>query len=124
MTTDSRTWMRSVSASVTVAYTFVQGERYVSSSPCDLRDNLLNVKDDQDGAFAGEGTTIAVPPPDRPFSIRVRVMDEDGWFTGGDDQLGDDTFFFDVADDFGATGTTHVRDLGNYRITFTIAKNP
>lgn len=123
----------------------------------------LNVKDDQDNIFAGDGDiyvdytisngtqsvsgrwpgsgevgmgdhdteamkllagTIPVPASGTPLTVRLRVMDADSWFTGGDDELGDDTFTFSSGENFGATATTHVRDHANYRITLTVAKKP
>lgn len=121
----------------------------------------LNVKDDHDGALAGDGdiyveftvsngtqsvtgrwpasgtsgmsdhestymkvlaASIPTPPPDGSLSVRVRVMDEDGFLTGGDDEIGEDTFTFGAAEDFGAAATTHVRDQRGYRITLSVAK--
>jgi hypothetical protein len=121
----------------------------------------LNVKDDQDNFFAGDGdiyveftvsngsesvsgrwpgsgtqgmgdhdsehmkvlaATLPVPSGSAALSVRLRVMDEDGLFTGGDDQIGDDTFAFTAGEDYGATATTHVRDQGGYRITLSIAR--
>jgi IgA Peptidase M64. len=125
--------------------------------------DVLNVKDDQDGFFTGDGdiyveytvsngsqsvtgrwpasdthsmgdhdtaymnvlaASLPAPPADGTLSIHLRVFDEDGFLADGDDQIGDDTFTFSSADDFGATATTHVRDLSGYRITFSIAKRP
>ena len=125
--------------------------------------DVLNVKDDQDGLFTGDGdiyveytvsngvqsvsgrwprsdtrsmgdhdtahmnvlaASLPAPAGDGTLSIHVRVFDEDGFLADGDDQIGDDTFTFSSADDFGATATTHVRDLSEYRITFSIAKRP
>ena len=121
----------------------------------------LNVKDDQDNIFAGEGdiyveftvsngsqsvsgrwpgsgtegmgdhdseymkvlaATLPVPSGSAPLSLRLRVRDEDGFLTGGDDEIGDDTFTFTAGEDFGATATTHVRDQAGYRITISIAR--
>lgn len=123
--------------------------------------DVLNVKDDQDGFFAGAGdiyvnytisngsqsvtgrwptsgtrgmndhdsaymSTLAatIPPPtgSSSLTVRVRVMDEDSFFTGSDDLVGSDTFVFNSAQEFGATATTHVRDRGNYRLTLSVAK--
>jgi hypothetical protein len=50
------------------------------------------------------------------------VFDEDGFLADGDDQIGDDTFTFSSADDFGATATTHVRDLSGIESRCSIAK--
>ena len=68
--------------------------------------------------------SLPAPSADRTLSIHVRVFDEDGFLAGGDDQIGDDTFTFTRAEDFGATATTHVRDFSGYRMTFSIAKRP
>jgi hypothetical protein len=68
--------------------------------------------------------SLPAPPGDGALSIHVRVFDEDSFLADGDDQIGDDTFTFSGAEDFGATATTHVRDLGGYRITFSMAKRP
>jgi hypothetical protein len=66
--------------------------------------------------------SLPAPPPDGSLSVRVRVMDEDGFLTGDDDQIGEDTFTFGAAEDFGAAATTHVRDQRGYRITLSVAK--
>jgi hypothetical protein len=125
--------------------------------------DVLNVKDDHDNIFAGDGDiyirytvsngpqtvsgrwptsgtrgmgdhdtehmkvlAATIPPPtgSNSLTVRVRVMDDDAWFTGGDDEIGDDTFTFGSAGDYGATATTHVRDQGDYRITLSVAKRP
>ena len=125
--------------------------------------DVLNVKDDQDGFFTGDGdiyveytvsngiqsvsgrwpasdtrsmgdhdtahmnvlaASLPAPSARGTLSIHIRVFDEDGFLADGDDQIGDDTFTFSSADDFGATATTHVRDLSGYRITFSMAKRP
>ena len=125
--------------------------------------DVLNVKDDHDGFFTGDGdvyvrytvsngsrsvsgrwpasgtrgmadhdtaymnvvaATLPVPSSDGSLSIQVTVMDEDGFLAGDDDQIGDDTYTFSAAEDFGAAAVTHVRDQGGYRITLSIARKP
>ena len=66
--------------------------------------------------------TLPVPSGSAPLSVRLRVVDEDGWLTGGDDQIGEDTFTFTAGEDFGATATTHVRDQSGYRLTLSIVR--
>jgi hypothetical protein len=39
---------------------------------------------------------------------------------GGDDVVGEDTFTFTSADAFGGNDAVHVREQGDYRITFSI----
>jgi hypothetical protein len=125
--------------------------------------DTLNIKDDQDGFFTGDGDiyveytvsngsqavsgrwpasgttgmgdhdtsfvellagSLAVPAAGGSLSVRLRVMDEDGFLAGGDDLVGEDTFTFASGDGFGATATTHVRDQSNYRITLSVARRP
>ena len=66
--------------------------------------------------------TLPVPTGSAPLSVRLRVVDDDGWLTGGDDEIGQDTFTFTAGEDFGATATTHVRDQSNYRLTLSIVR--
>ncbi len=66
--------------------------------------------------------TLPVPSGSAPLSVRLRVVDEDGWLTGGNDEIGEDTFTFTAGEDFGATATTHVRDQSGYRLTLSIVR--
>jgi len=110
------------SGDIYVEYTVSNGAQTVSGRwPSS---DTVGMDDHDTRAMKLLAATIPVPSPEGSLSVRLRVMDEDSWFTGGDDELGDDTFTFGSAEDFGATVTTHVRDQSNYRITFTIAKNP
>lgn len=122
--------------------------------------DVLNVKDDQDGVFAGDGdiyvlytvtsgdttmsgrwpqagtvgmsdndsrdmavlaAVVPRPPAGAALSVSVTVRDEDGWFTGGDDDVGAETLAFDGASGFGTSNVVHVRDSGGFRITMSIA---
>jgi hypothetical protein len=67
---------------------------------------------------------IPSPAAGSSLTVRVRVMDEDGFLAGADDQIGDDTFTFGSSGNFGAADTTHVRDRNEYRITLSVAKRP
>jgi IgA peptidase M64 len=76
-----------------------------------------------DGATTQIGIlAAALPAPTggANLTIRVRVLDEDSFLTGGDDLIGDDTFTFTAADGFGAAGIVHVEDRSGYRITLSI----
>ena len=66
--------------------------------------------------------TLPVPTGSAPLSIHLKVMDEDGWLTGDDDKIGEDTLTFTAGEDFGATATTHVRDQSGYRVTLSIVR--
>jgi hypothetical protein len=66
--------------------------------------------------------TLPVPTGSAPLSIHLKVMDEDGWLTGDDDKIGEDTLTFTAGEDFGATTTTHVRDQSGYRVTLSIVR--
>ncbi|MEW8026922.1 MAG: M64 family metallopeptidase [Candidatus Thiodiazotropha sp.] len=79
------------------------------------------------GIVEGEGRSTGVfmaalpePATGQNLSVRFRVRDADSWFTGGDDTIGDDTFEFTAAEQFGTQQVTHQRDGGDYRITFSL----
>ena len=61
------------------------------------------------------------PAADGTLTITVEVWDEDGWLTGGDDELGTDTFILGSDIGFGANQVVHQRDLSNHRLTISIA---
>jgi hypothetical protein len=73
------------------------------------------------GMLAG---AIPEPGPGGSLTIHIEVWDEDGWFTFGDDRLGEDTFNLDAAGGFGNTNVVHVEDHDNYRLTYSVARCP
>jgi hypothetical protein len=69
-------------------------------------------------------TAAALSRPSRENQLRVhvRVMDSDLFF---DDELGNDTFVFTDADNFGADNVIQIQDANNnYRLTFSIIGAP
>jgi IgA peptidase M64 len=86
--------------------------------------DTYSLSDHETAQMSALAASLPSPLGDQLLSITLRVMDEDGFLGGDDDQIGEDTFTFSAAEDFGATGTTHVRDLAGYRVTFSVAKRP
>jgi len=77
---------------------------------------------------SGESTEMAVlaaalprPASGDGLSVRLVVRDDDLF---GSDLLGDDTFLFTSAGDFGADAVVHVRDRGDYRVTLSVVAGP
>ncbi len=118
---DSENWVGGA-GDIFVEFTVSNGSETVSGRwPSSGTRNM----GDHDTAFMKVlAASLPAPAEGNALSVRVRVMDDDGWFTGGDDEIGEDTFEFSSADDFGATATTHVRDQNNYRVTLSVAKRP
>jgi len=63
---------------------------------------------------------IARPTDSNQLSIHVEIWDDDGWLTFGDDNIGEDTFTFGAASNFGANTYVHVQNQENYRLTLSI----
>ncbi|MGH6635903.1 MAG: M64 family metallopeptidase [Gammaproteobacteria bacterium] len=79
------------------------------------------------GIAQGEGRSTgvfmaALPEPAEGQSLRLTflVRDADGWFTGSDDTIGEDTFEFTAAEQFGTQQVTHQREGDDYRVTFSV----
>ena len=64
---------------------------------------------------------ISRPATGNNLTIRIRVVDEDFF---GDAVIGEDTFIFTRAQDYGAAAAVHVFDRSNYRITLSVAGTP
>ena len=118
---DSENWVGGA-GDIFVEYTITNGSETVSGRwPGSGTTNM----GDHDSSFMKVlAASLPAPADGNPLGIRIRVMDDDGWLTGGDDEIGEDTFELSAAEDFGATATTHVRDQSNYRITFSVARRP
>lgn len=63
---------------------------------------------------------VQVPAEGEVLSLRFRVRDADGGFTGSDDTIGDDTFEFTAGEQFGTGQVTHQRAGDDYRVTFSL----
>jgi IgA Peptidase M64 len=72
------------------------------------------------GIFAG-ATTVPVANTGQ-ITIRVKVMDEDSFFLGADDLIGEDTFTFSANENYGTTKNTHIFDKGNYRLILSVLR--
>ncbi len=66
------------------------------------------------------GGVLAFSASSGEVKVRVKIMDADSWFTGGDDLIGEDEFIFNNSSSFGITQTTHIFDKNNYRITLSV----
>jgi hypothetical protein len=79
------------------------------------------------GIAQGEGHATgvfmaALPEPAEGQNLRLTflVRDADGWLTGSDDTIGEDTFEFTAAELFGTQQVTHQREGDDYRVTFSL----
>jgi len=103
-----------------VNYTISNGAQVVSGRwPAD---GTRSMSDGDTREMAILAASMSLPSGGNSLTIRVRVMDDDDWFTGGDDLIGDDTFSFGSATGYGANLVVHERDRPDYRISFSVAK--
>ena len=105
-----------------VNYTISNGSQTVSGRWPSSGTRSMNDHDTEHMSVLA--ASIPAPTGNNSLSVRLRVMDEDGFLAGADDLLGDDTFTFPSSGNFGATATTHVRDRTDYRVTLSVARRP
>lgn len=84
-------------------------------------DGNVDMSDGSTRQMAILAAALPRPAADGTLTITVEVWDEDGWLTGGDDELGTDTFILGSDIGFGANQVVHQRDLSNHRLTISIA---
>jgi hypothetical protein len=106
------------SGDIKIKYTVSNGSQEVKGRwPSSGTANIGSGDSKQIGILAA---AIPRPTAGNNLTIHLKVIDEDGFLCGGDDLVGENTFTFTSADNFGGNGAVHVREVGNYRITFSI----
>jgi len=105
-------------ADVYVNYTVSNGTQTVGGRwPASGDSGVAQDSGRNTGAFMA---ALPEPAADGTLRLTFKVMDADGWFTGDDDTIGEDTFEFNAAELFGTQQVTHQRDGGDYRVTFSL----
>jgi len=105
-------------ADVYVEYTVTNGTHSVSGRwPASGTADVGEDEGRSTGVFMA-----ALPEPVQGQTLRLtfRVRDEDGGLTGDDDTIGEDTFEFTAAEQFGTQQVTHQRQGADYRVTFSL----
>lgn len=102
-----------------VLYTVTSGDTTMSGRwP---QSGTVGMSDNSTRDMAVLAAVVPRPPAGAVLSVSLTVRDEDGWFTGGDDDVGAETLTFDGASAFGTSNVVHVRDSGGFRVTLSVA---
>ena len=105
-------------ADVYVNYTVTNGTQEINGRWPASGDS--GVAEDERTQHRGIHGGVARACTDGTLRLTFLVRDADGWFTGDDDTIGEDTSSSMRAELFGTQQVTHQREGGDYRVTFSL----
>jgi hypothetical protein len=105
-------------ADVYVNYTVSNGVNEISGRwPASGDEGIAEGSGSSTGVFMA---ALPVPAEGQNLSVRFEVRDADGWLTGDDDTIGDDTYEFAASEQFGTQQVTHQQEGEDYRVTLSL----